>query len=111
MFSLLKLLGFKPEKMKFCYAFGHLAATDLTKDEVEAMHINAKWMNEKNVEPISGYICEHKKGSYFIPTHGGMIMKIDCKRPVYQSVRTGDVDYTIEIGYKSTQEPATKEGQ
>jgi hypothetical protein len=78
---LLKMLGFKPEEMHFIPAFGHLAATDLSEKEMTAMVSTAEWCSSKKMEPLTGYVVENKKGSYFVPSNGGMIMKIDCKVP------------------------------
>ena len=100
LWNLLKKLGREPEKMKWCYVFGYLAATDITEEEEKVMRSTVEWSNGKKIEPLKGYIIENKKGAYFIPVGDGMIMKIDCKRPEPKMDLSSVENYTLTPGYR-----------
>lgn len=101
LWNLLEKLGRKPEKMKWSYAFGYLAANDLTEEEQKNMRSHVGYMKEQRIEPLSGYIYQFKKGSYFVPAGSGMIMKIKCKMPKPSCGKKYAKHFSLEIGYRN----------
>lgn len=100
--NLLKKLGANPEKMKWDYLFGYLAATDLSDEQQEQMRRHVGAMTEKRITPISGYIYEFpKKGAYFVPVGPGMIMKIKCKLPKPSCGKKYAKHFTLQPGYRN----------
>jgi hypothetical protein len=98
--NLLKHLGREPEKMKWGYTFGYLAATDITENEEKQMRDIAKWFKQERMVPITGCVVENKKGAYFVPDTDGMIMKIDCKIP-HRKLSKKESQFTLKPAYRN----------
>lgn len=100
--NLLKKLGRKPEKMIWTTLGSRWAATDLTQDEIEMMRKSVEWCNENKLAPISGFVQEQKKGTYFIPTVETLpIMKIDCPPQKRVKVIEENSPFTLKLAYRN----------
>lgn len=101
--KLLSWTGRDINDYQFEYYGSYLVAKDLTQKEVKDIEKTIKYCEDNNIQPISGYIFENKKGSYFCPSNCMALgpMKIDCeKRKLWGKLPEESV-YSLKMGYAS----------
>lgn len=99
-----KIMGWQGKNIEdyeiTCFG-NHLVARDLSRKEIEQIENTINYCKEKKVPPISGYIFENEKGSYFCPsdTMAPGPMKIDCEERKPWGKLPEENAYSLKLGY------------
>ena len=100
--NLLKRLGREPEKMHWTtLGDSRYGTPKLSDEEIKNSEKLVNYLKEKRVRPITGYILEMEKGSFFIHDAGRpweIVRNDSALTP--KCVLQEDGDYTLKLGYK-----------